>query len=100
MASQNLQQQINELVDQGWFVAEDHNQLTREFTLPDFATTFSFMSQIAEKAEAINHHPDWSNSYNRLRICLTTHSVGAITAKDIELATHIESLARAIPQVK
>lgn len=58
------------------------------------------MSQVAERAEAMNHHPDWSNSYNRLKIRLTTHSLGAITIKDIELAEQIEALAQGMELVE
>jgi len=92
------QEEIENLLSQGWMLSKDNNRLERDFQLADFAATFSLMSQVAERAEAMNHHPDWSNSYNRLKIRLTTHSLGAITSKDIELAEQIEALAQNMMQ--
>lgn len=92
MTGDELQKKIEALTARGWILSKDNNQLMREFNLKDFAAAFSLMSQVAEKAESLNHHPNWSNNYNHLRIRLTTHSVGALTSKDIELAEHIEEL--------
>lgn len=100
MTSEELQEHIDELVERGWILSDDKNQIERAFKLKNFAAAFSLMSQVAEIAEAMNHHPDWSNSYNQLKIRLTTHSLGAITAKDIELAGKIEHLAQSMPQVE
>ncbi|HLU40487.1 MAG TPA: 4a-hydroxytetrahydrobiopterin dehydratase [Planctomycetota bacterium] len=67
----------------------DGGRLYREWTFPDFATAFSFMTKVALVAEAMGHHPDWSNSYRMVRIWLTTHDAGGITIKDIALAESI-----------
>lgn len=94
------QQEMENLLAKGWKLSSDNNRIEREFKLADFATAFSLRSQVAEKAEEMNHHPDWSNSYNRLKIRLTTHSLGAITTKDIELAEQIEKLAQNMSKVE
>ncbi len=63
-----------------------------EFEFENFKDCFSAMSRIAFDCEALNHHPDWSNSYNVLRISLSTHSAKGVTKKDFELARAIEDI--------
>jgi 4a-hydroxytetrahydrobiopterin dehydratase len=75
---------------QGWHVKE--NYLIREFEFANFVEAFAFMTQIAHIAEAMNHHPEWSNIYNRVAIRLTTHDEGGISDKDIELANKINAV--------
>ena len=68
--------------------------LVKTFTFGSFREAMSFMARIAFEAEELNHHPDWSNVYNRVSIRLTTHDAGdRVTAKDVELATRIERIA-------
>ena len=68
--------------------------LTRDFVFSNFVQAFGFMSQVALLAEARNHHPNWSNVYNRLSIELTSHDAGnQVTDKDRDLATAIDALA-------
>lgn len=72
---------------------ESGNALEREFNFADFTEAFSFMTRIAFAAEAAGHHPDWTNSYNRVRIRLTTHDAGnTVTRKDHELAAVIDKI--------
>lgn len=67
--------------------------LTADLVFPDFASAFRFMTEVAEVAERHNHHPEWSNVYNRVSIRLTTHDAGnRITNKDRELAEAISGL--------
>ena len=68
----------------GWEL--DEGKLTREFVFKDFSEAFGFMSRVALAAEAANHHPEWFNVYNRVRVQLTTHDTGGITQKDVDLA--------------
>lgn len=70
----------------------ENNKLVKEFVFPDFREAWFFMSRVAELAEKHNHHPNWSNSYNRVRIELTTHDQGGITDKDYELAKAIDGI--------
>jgi 4a-hydroxytetrahydrobiopterin dehydratase len=68
------------------------NKLQREFVFGDFVEAFGFMSRVALLAEAMNHHPEWSNVYNRVEIYLTTHDAGGITERDFALAGRINRL--------
>ena len=76
----------------GW-VARDE-KLHREYQFPDFVHAFGFMATAAIAIEAMNHHPEWSNVWNRVVVDLTTHDAGGITAKDILLAEKLEELAK------
>jgi 4a-hydroxytetrahydrobiopterin dehydratase len=67
-------------------------KLEREFAFRTFPEAFSFMTRVAFEAERLNHHPDWSNSYNRVKIELMTHDAGGITEKDVELARIISAI--------
>ncbi len=75
-----------------WTYDADKGAITRVFTFKDFSEAFSFMTRVALIAEAANHHPDWSNSYNKVMISLSTHSAGGLTDRDIKLATAIDKL--------
>jgi 4a-hydroxytetrahydrobiopterin dehydratase len=75
----------------GWSVKD--GKLHRELTFADFAQAFAFMTDVAREAEALDHHPEWFNVYNRVAIDLTTHDAGGITALDFELARRAEELA-------
>lgn len=75
----------------GW--KRQGNKLVREFAFKDFSQAFAFMSRVALLAEQQGHHPDWSNSYNRVKISLSTHDAGGITARDFKLAKAISGLA-------
>lgn len=76
----------------GWSGGDDF--ITKVFTFKDFARAFGFMSEIAVVAEAMNHHPQWYNVYNRVDVTLTTHDAGGVTDKDITLAKRMESAAK------
>lgn len=67
-------------------------KLSRTFVFPDFVEAFGFMTKVALVAEADNHHPDWSNVYNRVVISLNTHDVGGISERDFALAAAINAL--------
>lgn len=72
---------------------EKEGQLIAKFEFNDFVEAFAFMTKVAVEAEKMNHHPNWSNSYNKVEVCLTTHDEGnVITAKDRKLADIIEKI--------
>ena len=75
---------------QGWEVKG--NAICKSFKFKDFKQAMDFMVKAGEKAEEMNHHPDWSNVYNRVDIRLSTHDAGGITDKDFELATAMENV--------
>jgi 4a-hydroxytetrahydrobiopterin dehydratase len=77
-------------VPNGW--RHEDNALRREFTFTNFVEAFAFMTSIAEMAEAADHHPDWSNSYNTVTIALTSHDKGCVTQRDSSLAEQINTL--------
>ena len=72
---------------------EENNQLKRAFEFANFVEAFGFMSQVALIAEKMEHHPNWSNVYNRVEISLCTHDAGnTVTDKDRDLAAAIDKL--------
>jgi 4a-hydroxytetrahydrobiopterin dehydratase len=70
----------------GWSRDEKRDAMTREFVFADFNRAFAFMTQVALAAEKADHHPEWSNVYNKVRVTLTTHDAGGVTQKDLDLA--------------
>lgn len=74
----------------GWELSD--GSLQKIFRFPSFVKAFGFMSSVALVAEAMGHHPDWSNVYNRVTIALNTHDVGGISVLDFSLAKQIDEL--------
>jgi len=77
----------------GWSVVA--GKLHREYRFADFNAAFGFMTRVALEAERVNHHPDWSNVWNRVVVDLVTHDAGGLTASDVKLAKTMEALAKA-----
>jgi len=75
----------------GWVV--DDGVLSKEFRFEDFTEAMKFMNSLVPLAEKLNHHPDWSNSYNKVLIKLTTHSEGGLTDKDFTFAEAADKAA-------
>ena len=78
---------------QGWRHDRERNGIAKSFAFRDFAEAFAFMTRVALAAEKADHHPDWSNSWNRVEILLTTHSAGGVTERDFALARAVEAAA-------
>ena len=75
-----------------WVKTDDkRDAITKEFKFSDFKSAFGFMTSIALKAEEIQHHPEWFNVYNKVKITLTTHDVGGLSDKDIVLGQFIDN---------
>ena len=66
--------------------------ITRQFRFDDFAQAFGFMASVAIIAEKMDHHPEWSNVYNRVDVLLTTHDANGLSERDAKLAEAIEAL--------
>ena len=84
---------LSKLIDQealDWKIIEDGKKIKKNFKFKSFIEAFSFMSKVAIYAEKKDHHPEWSNVYNKVEICLTTHDAGGITEKDVDLINFIE----------
>ena len=73
-----------------WII--DNKMIKKEFKFENFIEAFGFMSKVALLSEKIDHHPDWQNIYNKVKINLTTHDKGGITSNDIKLAEAIDKL--------
>ena len=75
-----------------WSFNQEKSSITRQFTFSNFIEAWGFMSQVAILAEKHNHHPEWFNVYNQVRITLTTHDAGGLSKLNIQLATEIDAL--------
>ena len=75
---------------QGWSYKD--GKLQRQFTFKDFVQAWGFMSSCALVAEAMNHHPDWKNVWNRVDVELSTHDAGGVTKNDLELAQRMNQI--------
>ena len=75
----------------GW--RRDGGAIRRDFLFKGFGAAFGFMARAAVAAEKMNHHPEWSNTYNRVEVRLTTHDKGGLTALDFDLARRMDTAA-------
>jgi len=75
-----------------WILAEGRDAIRREFRFKDFSQAWGFMARVALLAEQHNHHPEWFNVWNLVRIELSTHDAGGLTGKDVALAKAIDAL--------
>jgi 4a-hydroxytetrahydrobiopterin dehydratase len=80
-----------------WRYDEAERAIRRDFRFADFGAAFAFMTRAAIAAEKADHHPDWSNSWNKVAVALSTHSAGGVTGKDIALARAMEAFAARLP---
>lgn len=77
----------------GWSEVEGRDAIRKMFTFRNFSEAFGFMTRVALAAEKQNHHPEWTNVWNRVEILLTSHDAGGLTSRDERLALEIEALA-------
>jgi len=75
-----------------WDYDDARDAITRRFTFADFSAAFAFMTRVALYAEKHDHHPEWSNVWNRVDILLTTHDAGGLSHRDVAMAEAIEAL--------
>ena len=76
----------------GWSLRGDGSAIERTFRFKDFSEAFAFMTRVALLAERADHHPEWSNVYNRVEITLTTHDAGGLSQRDVAMAQEIGAL--------
>jgi 4a-hydroxytetrahydrobiopterin dehydratase len=88
LSQDDILERLKEL--EHWSVKDQ--KLHREYTFKDFVRAFGFMSSVALLAEKMNHHPEWFNVYNTVRVELTTHDAGGISSKDFKLAKRMDEL--------
>jgi len=77
----------------GWSELPGRDAIAKSFKLADFNAAFAFMTRVALKAEAMDHHPEWFNVYNKVDIVLSTHDAGGLSALDVEMAKFIDAIA-------
>jgi len=77
-----------------WRMVEGRDAIARSFRFRDFSEAWGFMARVALLAEAQDHHPEWSNVWNRVEITLSTHDAGGLSARDVRLAKAIDALLR------
>ncbi|HVV29069.1 MAG TPA: 4a-hydroxytetrahydrobiopterin dehydratase [Rhizomicrobium sp.] len=76
-----------------WELAKDREAIRRKFQFADFDAAFAFMTRAALLAAKMDHHPEWSNVYNKVEVTLATHDAGGVTQKDIDLAAAMDGYA-------
>ncbi len=94
MIEQLTQEERADALDQlgDWDYEDGRDAITRQFLFEDFSEAFAFMTQVAMLAEKQDHHPEWSNVWNRVDILLTTHDAGGLSKRDVDLAMAIDRL--------
>ncbi len=78
----------------GWSYDSNRDAITRRFLFADFGEAFAFMTRVALIAEKADHHPEWSNVWNRVEVLLTTHDAGGLSTRDIQMAAAIDALVK------
>ena len=78
----------------GWSEVAGRDAITRSFKFKTFSEAFGFMSRVALEAEKMDHHPEWSNVYNKVDVVLSTHSAGGLTELDVKLAAKMDVIAK------
>lgn len=78
---------------EGWSAAQGRAAITKTFKFKDFRHAWTFMEDVAMEADAMSHHPEWTNIYNRVDVILTTHDVGGVSELDFDLAAIMDEIA-------
>lgn len=89
LTEQEIQEQLTGL--EGW--TTDGTAIEKRFKFDDFNAAMAFMAAAAPKIDALNHHPEWTNVYNRVDVRLTSHDAGGVTSRDVQLARILDRLA-------
>jgi 4a-hydroxytetrahydrobiopterin dehydratase len=84
---------LSQLTD--WNAVSGRDAISKSYKFGDFNAAFGFMTRVALKADKMDHHPEWSNVYNKVDVVLTTHDANGVTAKDVELARFMDEAAGA-----
>jgi 4a-hydroxytetrahydrobiopterin dehydratase len=79
----------------GWAAAEGRDAIVKSYRFRDFSAAFAFMTRVAMRAEQLDHHPEWSNVYNRVKVLLATHDADGVTELDVTLAAFMDGIAGA-----
>lgn len=93
LSESERQTELADLMTAGWALVEGRDAIRKEFRFRNFVEAFGFMTRAALWAEKWDHHPEWSNVWNRVDVILTTHDAEGLTARDIKLARKLDALA-------
>lgn len=77
----------------GWAAVDGRDAIVKSFRFADFNAAFGFMTRVALLADKLDHHPEWSNVYNRVEVLLTTHDADGVTELDVALAAFMDQIA-------
>ena len=77
----------------GWIEVSGRDAISKVYKFADFNAAFGFMTRVALKADKMDHHPEWSNVYNKVEVVLTTHDASGVTHKDVALAKFMDEIA-------
>ena len=77
----------------GWIEVSGRDAISKAYKFADFNAAFGFMTRVALKADKMDHHPEWSNVYNKVEVVLTTHDASGVTHKDVALAKFMDEIA-------
>ncbi len=77
---------------EGWTEVSGRDAIRKSFTFADFNQAWGFMTRVALAADKADHHPEWSNVYNRVHVTLTTHDAGGLSQRDVKMAMAIDAL--------
>jgi 4a-hydroxytetrahydrobiopterin dehydratase len=80
------------LLLEGWSAVEARDAIHKTYVFKNFSEAFGFMARVALQAEKLDHHPEWTNAYNRVSVTLTTHDAQGVTERDVALALFMDTL--------
>ena len=84
---------LGPLLESGWTMMAGRDALTKDFKFKNFRQAWAWMSEMALWAEKLDHHPEWSNTYNRVKVVLTTHDCDGLSEMDVALAAYMDAAA-------
>ena len=93
LSEEDRAEKLKHLMTAGWEMVEGRDAIKKSFRFGDFNEAFGFMTRVALKADKMDHHPEWSNVYNRVEVTLSTHDCQGLSQRDITLANFIEKTA-------
>ncbi|UYV83075.1 PCBD2 [Cordylochernes scorpioides] len=93
LSQEDRDHKLKPLLSAGWSLVDNRDAIIKEFLFKNFNEAFGFMTRVAMQAEKMDHHPEWFNVYNRVKITLSTHDVQGLSSRDIQMASFIESCA-------
>ncbi|CRL02447.1 CLUMA_CG015085, isoform A [Clunio marinus] len=83
---------LKPLLSSGWSVVDDRDAIYKEFIFKNFNEAFGFMTRVALLADKMDHHPEWFNVYNKVKVTMSTHDCGGLSLKDVKVATFMDEI--------